>query len=174
MKAKKKKLDHVEQTVEEKLAEERKEVEEREQKVAEQEQEVAETRDNLRRLEFEFREKNAILEILLKVLYHQISVIRILSLIILQINNRVETMTLNLSNLNSSSSSMMSHLPITLTVSDPCYHHHHNPPRHIIPGFQLRRHEPVWVRDPELRRPQRGPREAQRDAGAGGKDRGQN
>ena len=68
MKAKKKKLDHVEQTVEEKLAEERKEVEEREQKVAEQEQEVAETRDNLRRLEFEFREKNAILEILLKVL----------------------------------------------------------------------------------------------------------
>ena len=152
MKAKKKKLDHVEQTVEEKLAEERKEVEEREQKVAEQEQEVAETRDNLRRLEFEFREKNAILEILLKVLYHQISVIRILSLIILQINNRVETMTLNLSNLNSSSSSMMSHLPITLTVSDPCYHHHHNPPRHIIPGFQLRRHEPVWVRDPELRR----------------------
>ena len=51
----------------EQLAEEKKEQEEREKKLAEQEKEVAETRDNLRRLEFEFREKNAILEILLKV-----------------------------------------------------------------------------------------------------------
>lgn len=49
------------------LAEEKKAQEERNKKLAEQEKEVAETRDNLRRLEFEFREKNAILEILLKV-----------------------------------------------------------------------------------------------------------
>ena len=35
----------------------------------------------------------------------------------LKINNRVETMTLDLSNLNSTSSSR-AHLPITLTVSD--------------------------------------------------------
>ena len=49
VKAKKKKLDHQERSLKER------------------EQQVSETRDNLRRLEFEFREKNAILEILLKV-----------------------------------------------------------------------------------------------------------
>ena len=49
VKAKKKKLDHQERSLEER------------------EQQVSETRDNLRRLELEFREKNAILEILLKV-----------------------------------------------------------------------------------------------------------
>ena len=86
VKVKKKKLDYDEQTLieqvaeqilyvpenrfcfsGEQLAEEKKEQEEREKKLAEQQKEVAETRDNLRRLEFEFREKNAILEILLKV-----------------------------------------------------------------------------------------------------------
>ena len=67
VKAKKKKLDHQERSLEEQLAGEKQEREQREQKLAEQEQEVAETRDNLRRLEFEFREKNTILEILLKV-----------------------------------------------------------------------------------------------------------
>ena len=67
VKAKKKKLDHQERSLEEQLAGDKQEREQREQKLAEQEQEVAETRDNLRRLEFEFREKNAILEILLKV-----------------------------------------------------------------------------------------------------------
>lgn len=99
VKAKKKKLDHEEQSLEEQLAEEKKAQEERNKKLAEQEKEVAETRDNLRRLEFEFREKNAILEILLKV------------------NNRVETMTLDLSNLNSTSSSR-ANLPITFTDSN--------------------------------------------------------
>ena len=49
VKAKKKKLDHQERSLKER------------------EQQVSETRDNLRRLELEFREKNAILEILLKV-----------------------------------------------------------------------------------------------------------
>ena len=49
VKAKKKKLDHQERSLEER------------------EKQVSETRDNLRRLELEFREKNAILEILLKV-----------------------------------------------------------------------------------------------------------
>ena len=49
VKAKKKKLDHQERSLEER------------------EQQVSETRDNLRRLELEFREKNAILEIPLKV-----------------------------------------------------------------------------------------------------------
>ena len=67
VKAKKKKLEHQERSLEEQLAEEKQEREQRERKLSEQEQEVAETRDNLRRLEFEFREKNAILEILLKV-----------------------------------------------------------------------------------------------------------
>ena len=99
VKAKKKKLDHEEQTLEEQvagfilpvplrtisilgeqLAEEKKEQEEREKKLAEQEKEVAETRDNLRRLEFEFREKNAILEILLKVRFQVWSVINILTI----------------------------------------------------------------------------------------------
>ena len=67
IKAKKKKLDHEERSLDEQLAEERKEREKREQKLAEQEKEVAETRDHLRKLEFEFKEKNAILEIMLKV-----------------------------------------------------------------------------------------------------------
>ena len=67
VKAKKRKLDNEERALQEQVAAEKKEREEREMKLAQQEQEVAETRDNLRRLEFEFREKNAILEILLKV-----------------------------------------------------------------------------------------------------------
>ena len=85
VKTKKKKLEHDERVLDEQLAAEKQEKEEREEKLAEQEKEVtvnyhtwlpdadyiayevAETRDNLRRLELEFREKNAILEILLKV-----------------------------------------------------------------------------------------------------------
>ena len=67
IKAKKKKLDHEEVSLDEQLAEDRKERDQREQKLAEQEKEVAETRDSLRKLEFEFKEKNAILEIMLKV-----------------------------------------------------------------------------------------------------------
>ena len=67
IKAKKKKLDHEEVSLDEQLDEERKERDQREQKLAEQEKEVAETRDSLRKLEFEFKEKNAILEIMLKV-----------------------------------------------------------------------------------------------------------
>ena len=67
IKAKKKKLDHEEVSLDEQLAEERKERDQREQKLAKQEKEVAETRDSLRKLEFEFKERNAILEIMLKV-----------------------------------------------------------------------------------------------------------
>ena len=67
IKAKKKKLDHEEWSLDEQLAEERKEREQRKQKLAKQEKEVAETRDSLRKLEFEFKEKIAILEIMLKV-----------------------------------------------------------------------------------------------------------
>ena len=61
VKAKKKKLDHEEKSLDEQMAEERKEMEKREEK------EVAETRDHLRKPELEIKEKNAILEIMLKV-----------------------------------------------------------------------------------------------------------
>ena len=85
VKAKEKKLEHKERVLDEERAAEKQEQEEREKKMAEQEKEVtitvnyhmrlpdyihcevAEARDSLRRQEVEFREKNAILEILLKV-----------------------------------------------------------------------------------------------------------
>ena len=65
VKAHKKKLEDEEMSLDEQhMAEEN---EEREESLAEREREVAETRDNLRRLEFKFKEKNAILDILLMV-----------------------------------------------------------------------------------------------------------
>ena len=67
VKAKKKKLVDEEISLYEQLAREKEDEEKKRKKLEEREREVAETRDNLRRLEFKFKEKNAILDILLKV-----------------------------------------------------------------------------------------------------------